>query len=365
MSASVDGCARALVFCCFFRLGTICVGNLCVAGSNVRWTDPRGGGRRAVDSTRTWVAVVALCALAALCSPAVGSATGPNRIVSINLCADQLVVELADREHIASVSRVALDPTVSNVVDRARGLVTNRGRLEEIIRLKPDMVVSTGHREGRVNALLRQFGVAVVELRPVDSITEAYQSVRELASLLGETARGERLVAEMQAGFAALAERGAGPQVAEQAVRASGSGNTLAVVYRPNGYTSGRHTFVNDVMVRAGLTNLGAEIGIERWGTIPLEVLLHARPALIVLDDSVGARTSLAHRSLSHPALRRLRPHLYTLPFPSRLWVCPGPWLVQAARYLAQARQRLSSGRAHTLQPSAQRFIEGAAPAGR
>ena len=67
---------------------------------------------------------------------ALGSPAGPQRIVSINLCADQLVLALAERERIASVSEVALDPTVSNVVVRARGLVTNSGRLEEIVRLR-------------------------------------------------------------------------------------------------------------------------------------------------------------------------------------------------------------------------------------
>jgi iron complex transport system substrate-binding protein len=265
--------------------------------------------------------------------------------VSINLCADQLVVELAQRRHIASVSNVALDPTVSNVVARARGLVTNSGRLEEIVRLKPDLVVSTRHRESRMNTLLRRFGVAVMELPAVDSIAEAYQLVRELASRLGEAERGARLIAEMQAGFAAVADQRPVRQLVAEPGATPVSEAVLAVVYRPNGYTSGRQTFVHDVMVQAGLSNLAAQRGIERWGTIPLEVLMYAQPAIVVLDDSVGARTSLAHRSLGHPALRMLRPRWHTLSFPSRLWVCPGPWLVQAAEYLLAARQQLSSRR--------------------
>ena len=280
---------------------------------------------------------------------AVAAAGVPHRIVSINLCADQLVVKLAQHRHIASVSDVALDPTVSNVVDQARGLVTNSGRLEEIVRLKPDLVVSTGQRESRVNSLLRRFGVAVVELRAVDSIAETYQLVRELAARLGEAERGARLIAQMQAGFAAIAEQRGSLESAGQARGQAVGEPVLAVVYRPNGYTSGRRTFVNDVMVAAGLSNLAARTGIERWGTIPLEVLLSAQPALVLLDDSVGAQTSLAHRSLGHPALRMLRPRLQTLSFPSRLWLCPGPWLVQAAEYLLSARQQLSSKRAAPL----------------
>ena len=48
------------------------------------------------------------------------AAEPPRRIVSFNVCADQLVVALADPAQIAGLSPYAADPAVSTVAEKAR-----------------------------------------------------------------------------------------------------------------------------------------------------------------------------------------------------------------------------------------------------
>jgi iron complex transport system substrate-binding protein len=46
----------------------------------------------------------------------------PQQVASLNLCTDQLLLALADRAQIASLSRLARDPPVSFLAGQAEGL---------------------------------------------------------------------------------------------------------------------------------------------------------------------------------------------------------------------------------------------------
>src|SRR5690554_6419463 len=61
----------------------------------------------------------------------------PQRIVSTNLCSDQLLLALVDKTRIISVSDLGVDPEYSYYAKKAEGLVTNQALAEEIIRLEP------------------------------------------------------------------------------------------------------------------------------------------------------------------------------------------------------------------------------------
>ena len=67
----------------------------------------------------------------------------PQRIVSINLCLDQLVLMLADPEHIQSLTFLSLDPAYSFMHEEAANVrVINHGAAEEILPLEPDLVLA-------------------------------------------------------------------------------------------------------------------------------------------------------------------------------------------------------------------------------
>src|ERR1700732_350866 len=68
-----------------------------------------------------------------------------KHIVSLNLCADELVLRLADRDNIASVTWLSRDPDNSNVAALAAQVPVNHGLAEEVIALDPDLVVAGLH----------------------------------------------------------------------------------------------------------------------------------------------------------------------------------------------------------------------------
>ena len=242
-----------------------------------------------------------------------------RRIVTTNLCADRLALQLADRENVISVSRFAADPAVSTVAEAAAGIPVNQGNAEDIVALHPDVVVMGAFNSHLAAAMLRSLGVKVHVLPLAESIKEARAAIRGVAAELGVPERGERMVADMDAHLAALPVR-ARP--------------VWAAVYQAGGWSAGRGTMADDLFGRIGFTNLTAEAGIVGFGALPLETLVASSPDLIVFESMGDGPPSVAGELLRHPVLSR---NIARGSVPMRLWACPDPALVDAAALIAGA----------------------------
>ncbi|MFD1380011.1 substrate-binding domain-containing protein [Fodinicurvata halophila] len=105
-------------------------------------------------------------------------ADAPSRVVSLNLCADELVLRLADREDVASVTWLAHDPSISNVAWQASQVGVNHGLAEEIVPLAPDLVFAGVHTTRTTVAFLKGAGIPVVELGVPQSLDAVYAQIQ-------------------------------------------------------------------------------------------------------------------------------------------------------------------------------------------
>lgn len=273
-------------------------------------------------TTRTRATLLAV-ALALGASVAAAHAR-PQRIVSTNVCADQLVLLLADPADIASVSSLAVDAEVSNLAEKARGHKLNHARAEEIIRLAPDLVVGDVQTGRHANALARSIGVPVHLVDWPTSLSDVDRIIRKLGAVIGQDDRAGEVVAAMHARM--------GPR------RAS---TVTALVYEPNGLTTGTGTLSDDVLSHAGLRNIAGMLTGNAYGAVPLEAVVAHPPRLLVMDESYSASSSRAQALLRHPAFARLANTTTIHRMPSRLWLCPGPWVADAVVALAARRDEL------------------------
>lgn len=270
---------------------------------------------------------ISLFAFALLCAPASAGVSKPARIVSLNLCADELVLRLADKGQVASVTYLARDPLGSNVADLAKDVPVNRGLAEEIAGLKPDLVIVGAFTTRTTTAMLRRLGLPVLELGVPQTLDAAYAQIRKVADRVGAPERGEAMVRDMKEAFARLP-----PQP---------SPRPTAIVLRPNGFTAGRGSIADEILGAAGFDNLAARLSTDRMGQLNLEEIITAQPDILVINASQDAPPSLADDLLHHPALARFGAEGRTVPLPTRLWACAGPELAQAAQRLAAAREAL------------------------
>lgn len=282
---------------------------------------------------RVSVAAIRLFALlgALLTLSAAAAAERPSRIVSMNLCTDQLLLLLADRAHIASLSYLAANPRASAMADDARGIHLNHGLAEEILPLEPDLVIAGAFTTRPTVFLLRKLGYRVIDQPVANTLDDVRANIRRIATAIGETARGEALIAAFDTRLAALPPpQGRAPRTA---------------LYWANGFTSGKDTLAQAIVTTAGLHNLAADLGISGSWQLPLETLLAANPDALITGRS-RAQPALANERFRHPALQQRFAGRPQLQIANKYWICGTPWVATAIERLAAFRETIQSGTA-------------------
>lgn len=191
----------------------------------------------------------------------------PQRIVSICLPGDQYLLELVPRERILAVSPFAADPDLSVHWEQARGLPVTHGDAEELLRLKPDLVLASSFTPRLVVAALQRFGVPVLELDVPNHFDALRAQIRLAGQALGEAARAEEIVRVMDARLEQLRAHCPPPEK-----------RPTALFYFHDGFVPGANTFENALLEIAGFRNLG-----HTGFSASLETVLMARPRLLVL----------------------------------------------------------------------------------
>jgi iron complex transport system substrate-binding protein len=248
-------------------------------------------------------------------------------VASINVCADQHVLALADPEQVLTVSWLAADPEESLFAAEARQHALNYGTAEELLRFAPDVVLAGTYTSPFARTMLRRLGYRVVELEPEASVADIERNVRLVAELVDQKARGEHLIAKLHENLRTIA--------------ANRPARSLAtVIVRPGGFTVGADSLSHELLGLAGLRNVAAEQGLDRWGSLSMEALLRSGPELVVLTGYRSTQPSLANAVLEHPALRELGAVRRIVTVPSALWSCGLPRSLEAADLLQRAARR-------------------------
>lgn len=267
------------------------------------------------------------------------AADRPQRIVSINLCTDQLLMMLADRTRIAAVSHLARDATNSVLARTAAALPVTHAQAEEVYVLKPDLVVASTFTSPATIGILKRLGVNVVQFAPASSFADIRARLRQMGDLIGERAKADRLVAQFDSDLQRYEDDAPGRR-------------PLAAFYYANAYTSGGETIAGEVLEAAGLRNLGEELGLRHTSKLALEQLVMANPDLVIAGR-VFEPPALAQEILRHPAVKFLQARSEEVSIADKYTVCGTPLVLEAVERLAQVRRRLNRREAARLDAAA------------
>ena len=278
---------------------------------------------------RTIELATALLILTVSFASAVASET-PRRVVSMNLCTDQLALLLAAPGQLLSVSYLSHKPETSVLAVEAQRLPANHGLAEEIFLLQPDLVLAGTFTSRASVEMLKRLGFRVEQFAPDYSFADLRSNILRMGQLLGRVEQAQDMVSKFDADLARL--------------RASASGTPpLGATYYAGGRTSGRGTLTDEIMTTAGWRNLAAELGIRGTGVLPLELLVLNRPDKVIGSANYVGKAALAHQNYRHPALlAAVRSGTGVTSLPDRFSVCGGPFTTEAVRLLVAERGSLT-----------------------
>jgi iron complex transport system substrate-binding protein len=268
--------------------------------------------------------------LAAVLSPAlVFAETGgeaPQRVVSVNVCTDQLAMLVAGQDQLVSVSALSQDPSSSAMADEAAQYPANYGRAEEIHLLEPDLVIAGRFSATQTVSMLRRLDIPVEVFEPATSIADVRENIRRMGEVLGRRDAAEALVAAFDGQLGMLAEPPIDPPT--------------AALYFPNGYTRGEDTLVGDIVKVAGFANLASEFDIRAGAHLPLEQLVLAGPELVITGSRHRGK-SRSEAILQHPVLEAAAEFGMHRGLTNRDWICGTPRVLAAIDRIGSLRGQL------------------------
>ena len=259
-------------------------------------------------------AAIALIALALAGCNAQPARTGG--IVSTNPCADQLLLALAPPDRVAAISHYSQEAAATSIpLDLARRFRGTAGTAEEVVALKPDLVLASSFTPASTLRAYQKLGLNVLLLDSPTTIAASRDQIRQVAAALGTQAAGERLIARIDAAVAAAVPKDAG--------------RPTALLFIADNFANGGPTLLTEMLGLAGFATPAAAMS----RAVPIEEIMRQPPAVILTPDPDGRTATLRRRVLARAGLP-----VAEASFPRTLVNCGGPTIIPAMQRLAAVR---------------------------
>lgn len=196
-----------------------------------------------------------------------------ERIVSVSTLADQVLLEIVERERVLAVAGRSAKVHHQPWRFAGKRRVERLEDLEEVLGLKPDLVLVNAFSNRQRIARLRESGVTVFDLGAMTGVVSLKRAIEQLSQLLGVPERGAALWQRFSTRLAAVA--------ADIPAHERQKGTYVSVF---GGKTFGGSTgsSYNDVLTAAGVENVAVEAGYEGFPSYSREQLLTLDPDWII-----------------------------------------------------------------------------------
>jgi len=211
----------------------------------------------------------------------------PRRVASLNLSADEVLVEVLPPGRLVSVTRWADAEGTSNVVGRVPPGVHRfaKADLEQLVALRPDLVVVSEYTDADFMKQLERSGLRVHRMLGLSTLAGVRGAILDLGRAVGEDAAARRLVHAYDWKLAELGRRLAGAKKPR-------------VLYWSGNMTAGADTAIGALVEAAGAVNVGREMGIAGIAPPGAERAFVTNPDAVLVGTWPGSREALTEHPL-------------------------------------------------------------------
>jgi iron complex transport system substrate-binding protein len=249
----------------------------------------------------------------------------PQRVVSLDFCADQFVLKMLPRSRILAVSPDA-GKHFSYMRDSADGLATVRPVAEDVITIEPDLIVRSYGGGAHISNFFERAGIPVVQIPFANDLEELRTAIQYLADNLGVSERGTEIISRMNRRLQNVAA-----STAERSV----------LYMNPTGVTSGPGTMIHEMFLAAGLKNFETQYG---WRSIPLERLAYEQPDMVAAAFfNEDTHQPALWSPMRHPVAKDQMLDQPTVMLQGAWTSCGGWYLLDAIEALAAASQAIDT----------------------
>jgi len=202
----------------------------------------------------------------------------PEKIASLTLGTDEVLLDLVGPERLVGVTYLVDDKTTSNIADRPE-LAQIKARLqddpEQVIALAPDLLFVGSFTKPEVIDQIKQAGINVYVVGNFTSIAAMEQNILTIGKLVGEDAKAQAMVDDMDKKLAAIADK----------LKAAPAEKPSVLYLAAEGWSAGKDTTVDDIIAKAGGTNAASML--TDWNQISPEKVVELNPDVVILSPYV------------------------------------------------------------------------------
>jgi ABC-type Fe3+-hydroxamate transport system substrate-binding protein len=222
----------------------------------------------------------------------------PQRIVSMSLASDEILIELTAKcgglERIAALSTFADHEESSNIREAAKSI---KGRvhseLETILNFKPDLVIGASFNRQEVLHALRQKNINVLTLSQFSSADDIAQNIITIGHSIHCPDEAKALKIKFLSNLNKVIKKYSADKPTPRLIN-----------YSPDMTVMAGNTLFDDLVKRAGAVNAATERGLKYWPKIDAEILLTLRPDAVIVTDKDTPRKR--KELMNHPVWKKL-----------------------------------------------------------
>lgn len=222
----------------------------------------------------------------------------PQKIASLSLGTDEVLLPLVGVERFVIVTQFALDPAISNVAQLAvqvPNAIAAASDTELTIGAEPDIVFVASFTDAAVIQQLRDAGLTVFATGYPVGFEPVKENIRLLAQVVGAEEAAEALIAEMDAEVSAVTNAVGAPELPVR-----------ALYLTPGNYTSGANSTISEIITAAGGIDVAAEASVDQFAPVTDEFIIEQNPDVILLSGWTPWDATFVDTFKSNPAFADL-----------------------------------------------------------
>lgn len=213
----------------------------------------------------------------------------PERIISIAPNITETIAALNATDRLVGRTEYCDYPESIKSVDSIGTL--QEPNIEKIVELKPDIVIASTHFKKEVVEKLEQMNVKVAVLYGAETFDGVYETIGNVAKLIGEEETGAKIVSDMKKKVSDVTEKVKNADK-PKAYYVVGFGQT-------GDYTAGKGTFIGELIGMAGGINAAGDV--EGW-KYSLEKIVENDPDIMICskfyDSKKGIEATNGYKDL-------------------------------------------------------------------
>lgn len=261
--------------------------------------------------------VMAITMMLAAGIAAPSAAASPERVVSLNMCTDELVLLLAAPEQVISVTHLSRDRHEFAFWRTAQRYRANDGSIASVAGMRPDLIVTMGGLARDHARLAERIGAEILILPYPQTLDDIETAIMQVAAALGREERARRFITVLRRLGATR------PATQTEAVFLSDGGLSVA----------------SGSLDAQWLSLAGIAVPENHGGRVTAEHMLIDPPATIVRSDYREDQASRGQFWLGFRFLERSR-QTRIVSTDGRRWTCSGlsllPEIMRLRRMLAR-----------------------------